>query len=898
MKKLALFLGLILSAFFTLKSSAQKIHPLNQLEQIKKIKIDPQGQIYLFSDHQVCLYGTDGMEKECYYFEEKIKDYLGVNEQYAALAVKDQLKIYKEGKLHKQLQLPEEITALDYAQNTIFIGTSGKGLYIYQIGNKLVDSLGSLGQEFINDIMLYDSNLFLALDHGIFKYSMENLQFVDSILLPNKLIKRMTIANDQQIYAFGEFGDLFLFDQNLKQIQQRKLRQNIRDVSSKSGSTYVLSLNACYRIKEDLELEKVIEGEFTAICVLENQLLLATHSSILSLDITQKKIPLDDNSFSIYAVDDENFWVGGEGKIYHFLNGKMIKEIDIPLSSYTALSVSALHVSDQFIFAGTMGEGLLIFDHNGKLLKRLLVEGNNNQKNIIQMQVSSGKLWVVYLTGITTVDMNSLEIKDIQPKSIGNNYLYCMETIDEEEFFLGTSVHGLIQYNDGQMKHFLPGNTIFSINKWKDRVITSTENEGVYQIFLEDGKAEKLLELNKVFHVAGIGKDLLLIARENEVILYHLESENQFSLPDMGLRNMQFNSYSSSENYFFLGFENGILKVDKRRLKNLGLATTHLKAPKLFDQDISLNHHSFNYNENTFTFSYQSFNYYASGNTFYKYRLLGLDSIWQTTAQEFVNYYNLPFGNYSFQVAAGSSKNFVPQNASSYSFSISKPFWLQPFFIAGFTVLTIVVVYIFIKNKEKRIVAKTKAEREHLRFEFDQLKNQVDPHFLFNSLNSISDLIEENPSMAVKAVVKLSNVYRSILEYGKVDTIDLDTELELAEQYFDIHKLRYQHLIEMEIQEIPEENPFRLVPLSCQFLIENAIKHNQISKQKRLKISIYLERKYLVIENNLNRKEQSASSTSLGLINLKRRYAQLSKKEVIIIDNNETFTVKLPLIYG
>lgn len=889
---------LIISVFFTLYTSAQKVQPLNQMEQVKQIKLNPQGQIYLFSDHQVCLYGRDGLEKECYHFEDRIKDYLGVNEQYAALAVKNELKIYKGAKLHKEIKLPEEITALDYAQNTIFIGTSGRGLYFYSISDEQLDSLPNLGQKFINDILLHDSTFSLALDHGIYCYSVKSHKAVDSVSLPNKLIKRLAIADDHRLYAFGEFGDLYLFDKSLKQIQHRQLQHNIRDVSSNEGSTFVLSLNACYRIKEDLELEKVIEGEFSALCVLKNQLLLAAHSSILSLDISQKKIPLDENAFSIYAVDDENFWVGGSGKIYHYLNGEMLKRIDIPLSINSSLSVSALYVSDKFIFAGTMGEGLLLFDHNGKLLNRLLVEGDNNQKNIIQMQAHSDKLWIVYLTGVTTVDLKSLEIKDIHPENIGNNYLYCIKVLDEENFYLGTSVHGLFHYKEGKMKHYLTESTIFSINNCNGHIIASTENDGTYQISYENGESKKLLELNKIFHTAGIGNDMMLIARENELILYHLPSKNQFTLPDLGMRNMQFNSFSSSENYFFLGFENGILKLDKRRLKNQGLVTTHLKAPKLFDQEISLAQHNFDYNENTFTFSYQSFNYYASGNSFYKYRLLGIDSNWQTTTQEFVNYYDLPFGNYTFQVAAGSSKNFMPQNASSYSFSISKPFWLQPLFIAGLAVLLIVVIYVFIKNKEKQIVAKARAEREHLRFEFDQLKNQVDPHFLFNSLNSISDLIEENPSMAVKAVVKLSNVYRSILEYGKIDTIDLNTELQLAEQYFEIHKLRYQHLIEMHIQEIPGENPFRLVPLSCQFLIENAIKHNQISKQKRLKICIYLEGKYLLVENNLNRKDQSASSTSLGLINLKRRYAQLNKKEVIIIDNNETFTVKLPLIYG
>jgi hypothetical protein len=178
------------------------------------------------------------------------------------------------------------------------------------------------------------------------------------------------------------------------------------------------------------------------------------------------------------------------------------------------------------------------------------------------------------------------------------------------------------------------------------------------------------------------------------------------------------------------------------------------------------------------------------------------------------------------------------------------------------------------------------------------LKNQVDPHFLFNSLNSIIDLIEEDPDTAIDAVGMLSKTYRSILEYGKIDTIDLKTELKLAEQYFQIHKLRYQHLIQLNITEMPIELNYRLLPLSLQFLIENAIKHNQINRKHQLKVDIFIEGDYLVVENQVNFKKQAVPSTALGLINLKKRYAQLTKKEVVIIENQNKFTVKLPLIYG
>lgn len=889
---LTFFIGL---NFLAAAKHVLKSFPLNQIEKPKQIIQDHKGQVYLLSDYRACVFGTDGVDDVCRDFEQKIEELIIYEDEQSALAVENKIQLFEKGVIQKEVILSETIHALAYDKKRLFIGTSDGVLWMYDISKSKLDTLKYFDQSFINDLIVINSSLWVALDQGLSLFSTDSTNELGQVSLPNSIINQLLEAENNGVYAFGEFGDLYHFDSIGNELNHRKIEINIRGVSSFGGSSYLLSKNACYQLNSDLSIDQLISGNFSAIYALSNQLLLAGENAVYSLDVTQEKIDVDGICYSLYAEDNQTLWAGGQGVIYQIENDSVKQAIDLPGVGNEVLSVSAIYVSDQYIFAGTMGEGLFVLSKTGELVEQLLVEDANNQKNIIQMQFNNNQLWVAYLNGVVTFDVEHLEPLSNHAEIIGNNYLYGIKSLGKAEFLAGTSVNGLLYFKKGKLKHFLPNRSIFSIEKTDDAFFISTEHDGIYRIGRSSLQAEKISNQNNVFFIQQVGEQLL-IAGENDLELLNAENNNQFDMPGVGLEKMQFNATTSSEDYFYIGYANGILKVDQKKLKSLNQLSINLDLPQLFDHSIEAGKSSFNYDENTFTFSFRTYNYYKPDNTFYKYRMLGLDSSWQLTGQKFVNYYNLPYGQYTFEVAAGTSAGFIPKNYSTYTFSIERPLWLQPYFITIIIFTLGLIIYFFIKWREQQIVTKSKIEQERMRFEFDQLKNQVDPHFLFNSLNSIIDLIEEDSDIAIDAVGLLSRTYRSILEYGKVDTVDLKTELKLAEQYFQIHKLRFQHLIELKINEMPIELNYRLLPLSLQFLIENAIKHNQIDKKHRLVVELYQEDDYLVIVNNVNPKKQVVPSTSVGLINLKKRYAQLTKKEVQIIDSQEYFKVKLPLI--
>ncbi|MDT7832129.1 2TM domain-containing protein [Flavobacteriaceae bacterium S356] len=195
------------------------------------------------------------------------------------------------------------------------------------------------------------------------------------------------------------------------------------------------------------------------------------------------------------------------------------------------------------------------------------------------------------------------------------------------------------------------------------------------------------------------------------------------------------------------------------------------------------------------------------------------------------------------------------------------------------------------ETTKQEIVAKTETAK------FESLKNQLDPHFLFNSLNVLTSLIGENPNQAEKFTTKLSKVYRYVLEQRNKDLIPLSEELQFARTYMELLGMRFEDAVKFTIPETVSNEELKIVPLSLQLLLENAVKHNVVSSLKPLEITIYEEEGYLIIQNNINPKEAIGKSTKVGLQNIADRYGLITSKGVKIENNNKIFKVCLPLLF-
>ncbi|MCC2591150.1 2TM domain-containing protein [Chryseobacterium sp. MFBS3-17] len=200
------------------------------------------------------------------------------------------------------------------------------------------------------------------------------------------------------------------------------------------------------------------------------------------------------------------------------------------------------------------------------------------------------------------------------------------------------------------------------------------------------------------------------------------------------------------------------------------------------------------------------------------------------------------------------------------------------------------------KRSSRKEVVEQKLIARSANAQFESLKNQLDPHFLFNSLNVLSALIDENPDKAQDFTASMSKIYRYVLEEKDKELVTVEAEIDFARTYCELLKTRFEESVNFEFDVAADVQDSFVVPLSLQLLLENCIKHNYATARNPLNIRIYSEGQYLFIENNLQVREQVKESAGIGLSNIVQRYALLTGQHVFIEKSDDFFRVKIPIL--
>ncbi len=224
----------------------------------------------------------------------------------------------------------------------------------------------------------------------------------------------------------------------------------------------------------------------------------------------------------------------------------------------------------------------------------------------------------------------------------------------------------------------------------------------------------------------------------------------------------------------------------------------------------------------------------------------------------------------------------------------------RSFYIIGLVITIIVSTTIhaigFFQEVQKEKMISQKLRQEKLATELGALRSQVDPHFLFNSFNVLSGLIDEDTEKAQDFLAGLSKIYRYVLEQRNDDVSTVSDELSFAKKYLDLQQMRFENSIVVESQ-ISDDVLIKKIPsLSLQLLLENAIKHNGFSDENPLNINIKDEGDVLIVTNSIQKRRNISDSAGMGLQNINDRYSLLTNKQITVDEDGELFTVKLPLI--
>ncbi|HRW95076.1 MAG TPA: histidine kinase [Bacteroidales bacterium] len=205
-------------------------------------------------------------------------------------------------------------------------------------------------------------------------------------------------------------------------------------------------------------------------------------------------------------------------------------------------------------------------------------------------------------------------------------------------------------------------------------------------------------------------------------------------------------------------------------------------------------------------------------------------------------------------------------------------------------------IYAYYGRVQKKALDLEIGKKNKARFQYQQLKRQLNPHFLFNSLNSLDYLIHTDADKASDYVRKLASLYRHFLKVGEEETIILKDELDFVQLYIDLLSQRFDNSLLVTYDVQPEDMQKHIVPCSLQLLVENATKHNIVSKDKPLEIHIATRDGCLVVSNNIQPKTYRVASTGVGLKNIRGQYLSVFQKDITITNDRQSFQVKLPLL--
>jgi len=338
---------------------------------------------------------------------------------------------------------------------------------------------------------------------------------------------------------------------------------------------------------------------------------------------------------------------------------------------------------------------------------------------------------------------------------------------------------------------------------------------------------------------------------------------------------------------------------------NMNLVSYNKIAPSIFITGLKINNKnwpvskslSLNYDENYLFISFVGLTYKDAGNTQYRYKMEDIDTGWIYTKNRDVQYPKLAPGNYKFVVSAMNNDGKWNMEPATMQLNISPPFWATWWFRSLFVAAIAGFIYWRFKVVESRTKKEADINKQLIIMELKELKAQMDPHFLFNNLNTLTHLVELKSDDAPEFVEELSKYYRYSLQFRNAEFTELENELKQAVRYIHILKIRFGDNMKIKWNIDEPLKSYYVATYSLQLLLENITKHNIVSAAKPLWVEISTTaQNSLLVKNQLQPKNSSALSNGHGLKSINQRYQLLTKRKTTINQTTEYFCVELPLI--
>ncbi|MBL7810165.1 MAG: histidine kinase [Saprospiraceae bacterium] len=556
------------------------------------------------------------------------------------------------------------------------------------------------------------------------------------------------------------------------------------------------------------------------------------------------------------------------------------------------------------VWAGTFGNGVAVLDDQGRVRRQLNERNGLINGSVLNIGGRGTEVWLATLGGVMAIGAEGKGEVQVQT-ALGTSYVYKVLTDRQGRVWFGTDGKGLAVLENGVLRFITEINgtvikTVYSIVEAPDgQIWFSTDREGLFSFNNTDYQhftIENGLHSQQITGLAVDGNGLVHIAYEDGFDLLNPRRKNHVMFCAAAAGGINLNALcTDATGNVWMGMPNGIIRSAAYDEPFLDDPQPGITAVSVLLKSVDFQQQNrFPYNENYIIFNFSGLWFTNPDVVSYRYKLEGFDPDWKVSKDHLASYPNLPPGKYTFRVQTSEHGHFEEVPEASWSFFIEHPFWQQWWFVLLCLLAGISLLWWTIHNRETRLQKEAGLKRERVQAQFETLKSQINPHFLFNSFNTLITIIEENPKTAVQYVEHLSDFYRNIMAYRERDFISLKEEMLLVKDFCFLLEKRYETGFKLQVN--LGDTKGQIMPLSLQLLVENAVKHNIISASKPLVVEILSEQDgYITVRNNLQRKIKAEPSTHFGLQSLIHRYELIGAKPVIVAETSAYFMVKVPV---
>ena len=834
-------------------------------------------------------------------------------------------------------------------QKNIWFATNGEGIYYFANNHLyLINAENGLSDLHVRTLALAaNGDVLAATDQGINICRLVNGKAQVKIIgpkngLPDYYVTSIVAAGDNSYWIGMQEKGFCLYNHGTGIITTPPATQNwtygqVNDLLVSQKSLWIATeengLLKQNGINASVDILNSVTGVQNKIYNLlqdnEGNIWIATPTELIAISGNKlKSLPLYPPQIfeTIHATlcdYQNNIWIGSNAGLikYSLVNGRYAKKkyIFSILNSKTDI-IGLYQDINHNIWIGTMGKGILLLNPETGQSRSLGENPLLQNASILSITGNGNTVCAGGLEGVAMIFNITKKNKTITEKytftnyndieNIGNNYIYNVYKDTHDRIWFGTDGKGITVLENGKLttynkKNGLKDDHIYSYTEdKKGNIWFNTEGAGIYcfngKTFKNYSTPDGISDLKITAIKTGPLGNIILVNRKGLDILNTKTGTISYITSKQGIADVSTDMGSVTQDtagnivittskgiVTYAPVENAVYQP-KTIIENVQLFLTDV------DRDVK---GVYKYDQNSFQFNFTGLYYSTPDEVHYQYKLEGLDSPWIQTRDRTVTFPKLQPGKYKFKVRSSLNENFDIADEANYEFVIEKPIWKRLWFIVLAVLLSLALLYWYMKKREQQVKKVQQLQQEKIQFEFQVLRNQVNPHFLFNSFNTLISYIEEDPTMAVDYVENLSTFFRNIVNYREQDVISLEEEISILKTYFYLQQKRYGSNLALNISVSEEQKKLIFIPpLTLQLLIENAIKHNAVSKETPLEIKVYLDKDKLVIKNNINPKITREPGTGTGLQNIVKRYNLLSKEDVTVLNDGINFTVILPVL--